>query len=148
MATKFRAIKAKAPNVAAARFVLLNEMRKVGGDIKDDFEAVTSSWKHKPTFDLKNSLAGGQPSVTVSTTDKIFGYVDEGTKPHIIRPKRAKILHFSVGGAEVFTSIVHHPGTKAQKHSERIARKWRGEFGKRMVQAMKRAADATGHGKQ
>lgn len=36
----------------------------------------------------------------------------EGTKPHIITPQNGKILHFRQGTRSVFTTIVHHPGTK------------------------------------
>lgn len=41
-------------------------------------------------------------------------YIEEGTKPHIIRPRKAKALRFKIGGRIVFAQIVHHPGTKAQ----------------------------------
>jgi HK97 gp10 family phage protein len=43
-------------------------------------------------------------------------YVHEGTRPHIIRARNAKALHFywdKVGG-EVFFKSVNHPGTKAR----------------------------------
>jgi len=38
-------------------------------------------------------------------------YVHEGTKPHIISVKRAKVL---TDGKIFFGKVVHHPGTKAQ----------------------------------
>ena len=40
-------------------------------------------------------------------------YVINGTKPHEIRPKKASVLHFYIAGREVFATVVHHPGTKA-----------------------------------
>lgn len=43
-------------------------------------------------------------------------FVHEGTRPHIIRPRYAKVLHFFVKGQEVFTTIVRHPGTKPTKY--------------------------------
>ncbi|MCX5326277.1 hypothetical protein [Streptomyces sp. NBC_00120] len=39
-------------------------------------------------------------------------YVLDGTRPHIIRPRRKKALRFDVGGRTVFAKVVHHPGTK------------------------------------
>ncbi|WP_308416876.1 hypothetical protein [Streptomyces sp. AJS327] len=39
-------------------------------------------------------------------------YVLYGTRPHIIRPRRAKALRFDVGGRTVFAAVVHHPGTR------------------------------------
>lgn len=35
----------------------------------------------------------------------------EGTAPHTIVPVTAKILHFKVGGVDVFARQVNHPGT-------------------------------------
>lgn len=49
-------------------------------------------------------------------------FVRGGTKPHTIRPKKAKVLHFEVGGDEVFTQEVRHPGTKANPYHERVLR--------------------------
>lgn len=45
--------------------------------------------------------------------------VNDGTRPHIIRPKRAKALRFRVGGKVVFARIVHHPGTRARPFLDR-----------------------------
>jgi hypothetical protein len=40
--------------------------------------------------------------------------VHEGSKPHIIRPRRAKALRFQAGGETVFAKFVRHPGTRGQ----------------------------------
>lgn len=37
----------------------------------------------------------------------------EGTRPHVITPKRAQMLRFSAGNRIVYTRKVKHPGTKA-----------------------------------
>lgn len=163
MSTKIVARTAKAPNVGKARLELLNAIRAVGKEMLEDYQATTASWEHKPDFKQTISLAGGSPSVKIETTDEIYGYVDQGTKPHDIFPINGKVLVFpgdsspktqpgvlgssagTKGGELVFTKYVHHPGTKARKFSEKILKKWRGEFGKRMVEAMHKAALATGH---
>ena len=163
MATKITARKAKPANVAAARLALLNELRAVGKEIKRDFEATTATWEHKPDFKLDITLAGGEPGVTVGTTDDVYKWVDEGTKPHTIAPVNAQVLSFRSGykaktqpgvigstgggaqGDQVFAMVVNHPGTEARKFSQKIKRKWAGEFGKRMLAAMDAAAVATGH---
>lgn len=36
----------------------------------------------------------------------------EGTRPHVILPVKAKMLHFKVGGVDVFVHQVNHPGTR------------------------------------
>lgn len=40
-------------------------------------------------------------------------YVINGTRPHIIRPRRARALRFQSGGRTVYATVVHHPGTSA-----------------------------------
>ena len=39
-------------------------------------------------------------------------FVVEGTAPHEIRAANGGVLSFMVAGKQVFTPIVHHPGTK------------------------------------
>jgi hypothetical protein len=40
--------------------------------------------------------------------------VHDGTRPHIIRPRRGQYLRFEVGGRVVYARQVRHPGTKAR----------------------------------
>ncbi len=40
-------------------------------------------------------------------------YVLEGTRPHLIRPRRAKALRFEVRGRVVYSAYARHPGTRA-----------------------------------
>jgi hypothetical protein len=47
----------------------------------------------------------------------------DGTRPHLIRPRRAKALHFFVDGQEVFTKLVRHPGTRANNFLGRALRR-------------------------
>lgn len=42
-------------------------------------------------------------------------YVHDGTRPHLIKPRSAKMLRFkTAGGATVFARAVWHPGTRPQ----------------------------------
>ncbi|MGC0418412.1 hypothetical protein [Embleya sp. AB8] len=52
-------------------------------------------------------------------------YVLNGTRPHIIRPRRAKALRFAVGGRIVFAQVVHHPGTRPNNFLGRALREGR-----------------------
>ncbi|WNI20285.1 hypothetical protein [Actinacidiphila sp. ITFR-21] len=52
-------------------------------------------------------------------------YVLRGTRPHIIRPRRARALRFEVGGRVVFSKLVHHPGTDANDFLGRALREGR-----------------------
>jgi HK97 gp10 family phage protein len=48
------------------------------------------------------------------------GFVETGTSPHEIRPIRVRVLAFkSAEGKMVFSSLVHHPGTKANPFMHR-----------------------------
>lgn len=40
----------------------------------------------------------------------------EGTKPHVIVPKRAAVLRFSAGGRVIYTRKVNHPGTRPNRY--------------------------------
>ena len=41
-------------------------------------------------------------------------YVERGTRPHMIYPRRARALRFEVRGKTVFAKYVRHPGTEAK----------------------------------
>lgn len=50
-------------------------------------------------------------------------FVLDGTRPHIIRPRRKKgVLRFEVDGRVVYTKIVHHPGTRPNNFLGRALR--------------------------
>ncbi|PWI06533.1 hypothetical protein DIZ27_32860 [Streptomyces sp. NWU339] len=49
-------------------------------------------------------------------------FVLDGTRPHIIRPRRAKALRFETGGRVVFAKRVRHPGTRANPFLQRALR--------------------------
>lgn len=71
------------------------------------------------TGNLRGSVshrpATGSDSVArhdVIASAKYASFVSEGTRPHLIVARRKRALHFFVGGREVFTQRVRHPGTK------------------------------------
>jgi len=43
-------------------------------------------------------------------------FVEFGTRPHIIRPRRARVLRFEVRGKVVYARIVHHPGSRPVRY--------------------------------
>ena len=50
-------------------------------------------------------------------------YHHDGTNPHTIRPRQARMLRFTVGGGQVvFASVVNHPGTRANPYLVDAAR--------------------------
>lgn len=65
------------------------------------------------------NLSGNRPSFRVSTNVAYAGYVNDGTRPHDIRPRNARALRFRVGGRTVFARVVHHPGTRPRPFLDR-----------------------------
>ena len=117
---------------------------------KVDFGVTTQTWKSKPAFATQSNLEGGK----VWTDDAIYGYVNNGTPPHVIRA-RGRVLVFQAGGQAktipgtiasgtggagksglVFVKSVNHPGTEARKFDEAIADKWRKEYPTTMQRAI------------
>lgn len=70
------------------------------------------------TGDLKASISytmrgGGPVYAKITASDKVAMMHHEGTKPHVIVPRKAKALRFQSRGKIVVTKKVYHPGTKA-----------------------------------
>jgi hypothetical protein len=126
-------------NERATAEVLRGEAGILKADILADYRRTVSTWKHSVSFEaLVDTQADGSFDLIVGTDDRIYGYVDQGTRPHIIRPKHAKALAFLSGyraktapgvigatggggfGSRVFAQLVHHPGTKARKFTQTI----------------------------
>lgn len=142
------------------------EAEAIRDEIFKDFDATVKTWNHKPTFAGGVTVKGQQISIEIKTDDKVYGYVTEGTKKHIIKPVRAKRLRFQskykakttpkvIGsksggksGPVVFAKVAHHPGTKARKFNETIAKKWNPIFKRRMQAALDRAAQQSGQGRK
>jgi HK97 gp10 family phage protein len=61
---------------------------------------------------ISSVVEGG--SATIYAKAPYSAYVEFGTRPHPILPKRAKALRFEVDGEVVFARRVHHPGTQPQ----------------------------------
>ncbi len=53
--------------------------------------------------------------LTLWNTAKHGGFIEGGTRPHVIRPRAARVLAFDVGGRRVFAHRVNHPGTKPKR---------------------------------
>ena len=52
--------------------------------------------------------------ITVGPDTPYAEYVEFGTAPHVIKPKKSNVLAFQAGGRTVIVRSVNHPGTKAQ----------------------------------
>ena len=137
------------------------ELRAFGFDQAHWFEIVTAEWKRKPSFNVVTFVSKSEMGYKVQAIGKnaeIWGYVDEGTKPHIIQPKgnyplkfrggysarTAPVARFNVGNGEasgqwVSTYFVQHPGSEAREFSKTYITTNKLEFQHRMNNAIRRA---------
>lgn len=160
----FRAISPRAFNVGALEKEVKKAQREWMTKVVKKYQGTTKHWKHKVPFRGRLSERGMVTTVEVGTDDEIYGYVDEGTRPHTIRPKRpGGVLAFpsvsapktkpgslksgrgKSGGPTVFTKKVMHPGTKPRGFSKQIKRKMEPVLEADTQAAMGRGAKKSGH---
>lgn len=55
---------------------------------------------------------GGDFQGVINSRHPATLYVIGGTRPHVIRPVRARALKFTVGAQTVYAKVVMHPGTQ------------------------------------
>jgi len=135
-----------------------NVLNGVALAVKADYGVTTRTWTNKPEFKIDKP---NEDTRIVSTDSKIFKFVDEGTRPHIIRPRkggrlswmgtayRAKTTPGVIGSKQggnnntiVYTKVVQHPGTEARKLTLAIRTKWSKEMAVRVEKALADAVAA------
>lgn len=127
-------------------------------EMRGDFEQTTATWKDRVRFVIEKDRRGYR----VFTKDDIYRFVDEGTRPHIIRAKRAKVLAFQGGyaaktrpgvigstaggpsGGMQYAKEVHHPGTQARRFTKIIYAKWQKLVARRVQKAINAGVEAIG----
>lgn len=166
MAIVFKPIQQKKFNDAVYLKAFTAAANKTGKDMEKDFKLTTKTWKHKPVFQREVSVGPKSVDILVGTDDPIYGYVDQGTRPHIIQPKKPggklafrsqytaktvpNVIGSKAGGAKgsmVFRDWVLHPGTQARNFDKIIGKKWQSVFRGRMEQALHDANRKSGHAK-
>ncbi len=137
-----RAIKPKPLELEEVRKMLLDTMNKTGDVCIQTFQRTTQGWRGvKPTFIAETTIENGNAILRVFPTGdgaNKWVWLDEGTKPHPILPRRAKRLRFFIGGKagstpgnfisktstpgnkQVFSKGVMHPGIKPRNWSKTL----------------------------
>lgn len=123
MSAKFTVIKPELLKYKVFRNSFFNAASEMAEDVKREFEDSTSKWKDKPAFKSSVKASSDNIEINVGTENLIFKFVDEGTAPHIIKPVRAKVLHWvdPESGGDRFATLVHHPGYAGSKITEHIS---------------------------
>lgn len=127
----------RAFNTQAGHLQIKKSLDDLADEAKILFGKTTNTWNNQPAIDVDS--IGNRRIIRIE--GKVYGYVDKGTPPHIIRPRRARVLSFRSGykaktkpnvigstsggarGKQVFSRIVHHPGTAARNFSVIIREK-------------------------
>ncbi|HEX9994494.1 MAG TPA: hypothetical protein VGB14_16310 [Acidimicrobiales bacterium] len=63
-------------------------------------------------------------TATARAATEQAGFTNDGTRPHRIVPRNAKVLAFDVGGVTVFARYVDHPGTPATGWFDKVVARW------------------------
>ena len=86
--------------------------------------------------------AVGQYSFVVIADTKYAGYVDQGTKPHVIVPRNKPFLAFQIDGRWVRTKRVNHPGTKPTYFFTNAAKDGEAYLNRALDSAMQKVIDS------
>lgn len=79
--------------------------------------ALTKTWKTPPNVQVQRA----DDRATIAIDDQRWLFLDEGTKPHVIRPWRKRALFWP--GARHPVRQVRHPGIKARYLTKAVQRK-------------------------
>lgn len=124
------------------------------------FQKTTRTWRHKPQFKKRKTATGFQ----IVTDDEIYGYVDKGTRPHIIQAKNAPFLVFrypykaatkprvigstkaTVGNNWARRLMVHHPGNKPRHFTDEITKRMNKRASAELKRETQRTINSEGFG--
>lgn len=92
---------------------------------------------------LKNSVRFKKLSkytIRTHTALNHASFLNDGTPPHVIKPRRAKALRFVVDGAVRFAGKVNHPGTQATHWFDKANKKAFDEVSEELTRDLERIA--------
>lgn len=126
----------------------------------DDFLGTVENWSTAVDFEGRKFIRPDELRVIVYPTGpgaEIWGYVNAGTRPHMIYPRPGKTLSFKgnyrartspgslrsgnagSSGPTIFSKGVSHPGTEARGFTGQVAEKYRAEFARLCRNGLRRA---------
>ena len=84
----------------------------------------------------------GMQEGRLTSTAEHSSFLEEGTRPHIIRAKNVKVLRFVQNGAVRFAKFVRHPGTKPRPFMQQAADRTKPLFERLIGEAIQKAIDS------
>lgn len=124
---------------------MIKAAEKLSKDAEKQFKETTKGWKTKVKWHIEIRIRQSEIRTQVYTTNKIYGYVNDGTKAHIIRPKKKRALKWEGADGPIFSAHAHHPGFKGYHHDKRIAKDIQDKYPKWQTEAINKAAKLSGH---
>ncbi|MFZ9755850.1 MAG: hypothetical protein ACO3DK_07455 [Bacteroidia bacterium] len=132
----------------SVRKEIKNQQRETVRELKRE----TSYWKRAAVFDINETDEGA----TISTNDPRYTWVDEGTKPHVIRPRNARVLRWLPGSrvrneiarrnamadrsdVAQYASSVNHPGIRPRNFTDTVLRRREKKAEKSISQVLEKA---------
>lgn len=106
----------KAPAIATAEYG--RAIEKTAYKIETDAKRNAPVNKQSGGGNLRQLISNkmtGKASAIIESKAKYSEYVDQGTRPHIIRVRNARVLANRRTG-QFFGRVVKHPGTRAQPY--------------------------------
>ncbi|RPJ20968.1 MAG: hypothetical protein EHM33_27290 [Chloroflexi bacterium] len=130
-------------------------IQKTTRELKREFEKTVSTWDHKPNWTMEHYFGVRVLWVKVFTYSTQYRIVNAGAAPHLILPRRAKILRFQTkykaktrarligsfaggkSGPYISTPAVYHPGFEARDFDITIAEEYAETFHDDIQEAIK-----------
>ena len=157
---KFTPVLPKKFNATALIAETTRAMKFMQNEVHKDFLKTTDTWENKPEFENTFEATPTQIRFEVSTDDEIYGYVNNGTRPHEIEgfplafmaAYKSKTTPRKIGshggggsGETVFATKVHHPGTEPRDFDTAIVVKEAPRMSEMLRKAVKKARVDSGH---
>lgn len=127
--------KARRTQAAAAEVMARDLERNAPKDTRQLSRSIRTG-PQREARGVVSSVTRVNPNRSPSSPDNVdvAGFNEYGTRPHVIRPRRARVLRFPVGGRIVYARRVNHPGTPArpwfyptmETWPQLVRRAWRG----------------------
>jgi len=89
---------------------LASELARLAGEYARE-KAPVRSGRLKRSISVRRTRCGYEVCMGGSEAP-YAGYVEYGTRPHLIRARRARALRFELDGDLVYVRYVRHPGTR------------------------------------
>jgi hypothetical protein len=129
-----------------------NEIKKQHKKTVKELKRQTAYWQRPAVFNVTETEEGA----TISTDDPRYTWVDEGTNPHVIRPRNGKMLRWLPGSrvrneiarrnnmadrkdVAQFTPSINHPGIRPRHFTDTVMRRREKEIDKAISRVLEKA---------